>query len=155
MRRDQRGTTAASAIRISQMFPQTPLLSVYMISHLTVSHSVYFFSISQIQSLSTSHFCLCFSLSPMRISFRSTEPCTEAQRGSCTYPDRSLLSGSSHGSSFTFSVTLLSAVAPHSLASSFVSFSSSSAWLSSSSSSFTLLISALSSHGAVVSVFSS
>lgn len=140
MRRDQRGTTAASAIKISQMFPQTPLLSVHMISQ--ISKHISFLSVS-------------LSLSPMRISFRSTEPCTEAQRGSCTYPDRSLLSGSSHGSSFTLSATLLSAVAPHSLASSFVSFSSSSAWFSSSSSSFTLLISALSSHGAVVSVFSS
>ncbi len=83
---------------------------------------------------------------------------TEAQTGSeeglgCTYPDRSLLSGSSHDSSFTLSVTGLCAVGMHSLASSFVSFSSSSVWLSSSS--FKLLMSALSSHGAVDSAFSS
>lgn len=94
---------------------------------------------------------------------RST--CTDAQTGStdaqtgseeglgCTYPDRSLLSGSSHGSSFTLSGTGLCAVGMNSLSSSFVSFSSSSAWLSSSS--FTLLMSALSSHGAVDSAFSS
>ncbi len=82
---------------------------------------------------------------------------TDAQTGSeeelgCTYPDRSLLSGSSHGSSFTLSGTGLCAVGMNSL-SSFVSFSSSSAWLSSSS--FTLLTSALSSHGAVDSAVSS
>lgn len=44
MRRDQRGTTAASAIKISQMFPQTPLLSVHMISQ--ISKHISFLSVS-------------------------------------------------------------------------------------------------------------